>query len=72
MNVSQCDNCKVIGPVTPAGWIVTGVIEQPQPSLLTMFGGGGGAAEPAMFCTWKCVAEYAWLKAVIPGGEVTA
>ena len=72
MNVAQCDNCKALGPTVPSGWIIAVVIEQPQPSFLSFMGGGNGGADPAgMFCTWKCVAEYAMVRALVPGGEVT-
>jgi hypothetical protein len=74
MNVSQCDNCKRLDPAAPPpGWLLV-VITEPDDMLLPgLFAGAPKVG--AMFCGWKCAAEYAVAKALIdsagkePGGD---
>lgn len=70
MNVTQCDNCKKLGPCPAPGWIVAVIVPQPQSSwLTTVLGGGAPGDMEGIFCTWRCLAEYAAARALIPGGE---
>ena len=68
MTKTECDNCRTLGPCpVPGGWIITAV--QPEPSEMTglaMVFAGSRDDEPATFCSWKCVAEYAAVKALVP------
>lgn len=70
MNVSQCDNCRRLDPASPPpGWLLVLTTEAEQDTL----GLAGLFPAPqikAMFCGWKCAAEYAYLRAVT--GEIDA
>jgi hypothetical protein len=71
VNVSQCDNCRRLDPSqTPAGWLIVIQAEPAPSSFLSVITGSGGPEIKAMFCTWKCAAEYAMVQAVT--GEVQA
>jgi hypothetical protein len=68
MNVTQCDNCRKIGPLQPPGWLVVARVHPQEASFLAMLGGGGGSGMEVAgtFCGWPCAAQYATAKALIP------
>jgi hypothetical protein len=74
---TECDNCRKLGDSPPPnGWVVTGVIADVEHSGITaMFAGAATSRESeaaAIFCGWKCAAEYAAARAAIEtvqGGE---
>jgi hypothetical protein len=67
MNVTECDNCRKLGPVPAPGWIVALVQAPAEVSLLSSLTGNTGADIAGMFCSWRCTAKYATAKALIPG-----
>lgn len=68
MNATECDNCRRLGPLPAPGWIVAMVIAKQEQSFLSMLSGGGspGAEVAGTFCGWRCVAEYAAARSLIP------
>jgi len=59
---AQCGTCRAFSPST--GWLV--LARQSEPSFMSsMLGGSSGGAELVdTFCSLRCVAEYAYVKAV--------
>jgi hypothetical protein len=70
VNVSQCDNCKRIAEAPPPStWPVVMTMQEPQHQLMSFLGGSSGGPEIAgMFCSWRCLGEYASTRALV--GEV--
>ena len=66
MYASQCDNCRKLGPVPPVGWLAVADIKPPRmPSFLSVLQ-DQSEEQPPMFCGWRCLADYAIAKALIP------
>lgn len=59
---AQCDTCRSFAPQPSAGWFFLG--RQSEPSIMSVLGGSGGAEIMGTFCSLRCVAEYAYVKAV--------
>lgn len=70
MNVTECDNCRKLGPMPAWEWIVAIVQKEAESSFMAMLGGGNSQAEVAgMFCSWRCVAQYAVARALVAEAE---
>lgn len=72
---TECDNCRVLGDCPPPpGWIPVSVVEEPspEPTLISAMTGHSPTTTDTegIFCSWKCVAEYASVKALV-GEEAT-
>lgn len=66
MNLNQCDNCRVTSPPPSAGWLVVSEIEGQSNGL---FGTGISSKIAGMFCTCRCLAEYATARALVIEAE---
>jgi hypothetical protein len=63
VNVTQCDNCRKLGPSPPLGWLV--IVQQPaEPGLGGMLGSGPGYDIAGTFCRWACLSDYARVAAL--------
>lgn len=65
MKVTQCDNCRTLGPATPIGWLSIAVYEAkaPRPDLFIF--DSSTAKTLGTFCGWECVAEYSTARALL-------
>ena len=63
---SQCDNCQKLGDVpAPHCWVYLSVIvPAPAGELIALIGSGTSADTVGLFCSYKCVAEYAAARAL--------
>jgi len=71
---TECDNCRALGDCPPPpGWIAASVVEEPasEPSFVAAITGHGGtrADTEGIFCSWRCLADYAMAKALIAGAQ---
>ena len=66
--VTQCYNCRKLGPAPPEGWLVLFRVEPVSHSLLSVLSSSphSGAEMSGTFCGWVCVAEYAAVRALVP------
>ena len=62
---AQCDNCRTFAPMPMENWIVLTVQEPQQGGVLAMF--YGQSSPSLLFCTMRCVAEYAIAHTLISG-----
>lgn len=67
MNGYQCDNCRSFVKGTAAGWLVLQCL-----TADTGLFGSPGSQLAGTFCSMKCLAEYAYAKAVIEDNGVEA
>jgi hypothetical protein len=66
VNIAQCDNCRHLAPLKhsfpPDGWLIISVVarkDSSASSFAAMVTGMSNPARPAaMFCSWRCAAEY--------------
>jgi hypothetical protein len=58
---SQCDMCRKFAPQPCGDWLV--LVRQEQPSFLAAITGHAGTGVAGTFCSWRCVAEYAYVQA---------
>jgi hypothetical protein len=64
MTRTECDNCRGLADApAPDGWIILAVQEEEADGP---YQGCRSADLAATLCGWKCVAEYATAKALIP------
>ena len=64
----QCDNCRKFAPTQPPGWLyVVQPSAEPAYLLIVM---GTPRDEPAMLCSMRCVAEWAYV-ALVTGEPAT-
>jgi len=62
----QCDTCRAFAQGGTPGWLF--VAQQPEPSATFSFASMfGQPAEPLTFCTFRCLAEWAYVRAVALG-----
>lgn len=63
--VTQCDNCRAIGPAPPPPhWLALVRIGESSASFAQVIMGTGGPEMAGTFCGWQCVAEYASVRAL--------
>jgi hypothetical protein len=68
---TECDNCKALGDSPPPqGWVIlTEVMPPSEESFVTLVTGSGGTSTEGVFCSYRCVAEYAATKALVESVE---
>jgi hypothetical protein len=71
VNGNKCDGpgCGTFS-VTSAGWLFL-LRSTPEPSYLSLLGGGGSTEVKGTFCSPRCVAEFCYVMAVTADKAVT-
>lgn len=66
---NRCDGpaCATFSPPGDRRWLYLVCQPDSPPSPLAALGIGPVPVEPLTFCSMRCVAQYAWLEAVVPG-----
>lgn len=67
--VTQCDTCRKLGPMPPAGWLALAEIAPVQSPLMAALSGVSGQEDIPTFCSYACAAQYAAAKALISSAE---
>lgn len=62
----QCDTCRTFTPQPSASWLFL-VRPEAQPSVMSALLGASRSEDPATFCSWKCLADYAIARALVEG-----
>lgn len=62
---TTCDHCGKLGAAPPVGWVLTAEVEAPVNGYLSsIFPAREPVTPHAVLCSWACVVEFAYLKAV--------
>lgn len=76
MKAKLCDQCRTVGKPDDATWLKVSQLKVPERNTfeVAVFGPVGAYRDSdlADMCSWKCVADYATLKALDPAPEETA
>ena len=61
----QCDTCRTFTPQPSVSWLYL-LRPEVQPSVMTAIF-GGHSEHPPVFCSWRCLADYAIVRALAEG-----